>query len=114
MKPNVVFLDFTYYKGEQNETIVKELAYIDLCGKIGFKSSFSAPYSVDNLDDKTQYMVKWCQKYLHTLPFNVGERPYLEMNKTLLKLICSLASNSIIYVKGTDVGNRDERIVLII
>ena len=104
-KPSTVFLDFSFYKGQQNESIIKELSFIDLYGKISEKASFKPPYSIDTLDNKTRYTVRWCQNNLHTLPFEAGELPYRDMGKMLLQLSCSLPAESIIYVKGLEKRN---------
>jgi len=89
--------------GIQHKAIlVKELAFADLHGRIGDKTSFAPPYPLHKLDEKAQYTANWCQRNLRTLPFNAGERPFYEMRKTLLELIFTLPSDAIIYVKGTE------------
>src|SRR6266576_667920 len=102
-KSCAALVDFIYSKGESNEIILKELAYIDLRGKIAEKASFSPPYSIDRLDEKNHFTAKWSQKYLQTLPFTAeGDLVYSELHKMLIQLVCSLPKDTVIYVKGTE------------
>lgn len=98
MNENIIYLDIQCFRDNENNLIVKELAfaYKDL-GNRPSHYFFTPPFSYSQLDLKARIHNNYVTRNVHNLNWKLGDKNY-----SLLESVVNSVHADIIYVKGDE------------
>lgn len=101
MNRNLVFVDFSFFRNEDNQIILKELGARDLKGVFGFHHVYLPPFSIDTLSSAHRFTAKWQVRYLEMIDWETGYLDYTE-HLNAFDEIAARAKDGKILVKGLE------------
>ena len=88
-RSQTIILDFQYLRGNNDQMIVKELAFIKADVMNIERFHFMPPFSINELTSTAKFTNDYCAKKINLLEWQHGNVPYTMLEKILKGLVKS-------------------------